>query len=179
MTAWEKEYGEALYELCQEEGCAEEVLEHLDTVCALFREEPKYPRILQDPALPKAERLHMVDEAFRGNVHPYLLNFLKILCEKSAVEALPGCTGQFRSLYYETRGLLPITATSAVALTEGQKQALTEKLSKLTGKTVLLETRVDESLMGGVKVQYDGKELDGSVAGRLEALRRILTDSRA
>ena len=46
----------------------------------------------------------------------------------------------------------------------------------MTGKTILLENKVDESLMGGVKVNYDGKELDGSVAGRLETLRRLLTD---
>ena len=121
----------------------------------------------------------MLDEAFRGNVHPYLLNFLKILCEKSAMEMLPGCLEQFRGLYNEDRGLLPVTATSAVALTEGQKQALVEKLSKLTGKTILLENRVDEGLMGGVKVKFDGKELDGSVAGRLEALRRVLLDGKA
>ena len=49
MTAAEKEYGEALYELCNEENCAQEVGGQLDTVCALFRAEPKYPRILQDP----------------------------------------------------------------------------------------------------------------------------------
>lgn len=179
MTAAEKEYGEALYELCSEENCAQEVLEQLDMVRSLFEEEPQYPRLLRDPALPRQERLQMLDEAFRGNVHPYLLNFLKILCEKSAVEILPGCVDQFRSLYHEAHGLLPVTATSAVALTEEQKRALVEKLSKLTGKTILLENRVDESLMGGVKVQYDGKELDGSVAGRLEALRRVLTGGKA
>ena len=44
---------------------------------------------------------------------------------------------------------------------------------------VLLENRVDKSLMGGVKVNYDGKELDGSVAGRLEALSRVLVDGKA
>lgn len=179
MTAAEKEYGEALYELCAEENCAQEVLEQLDMVCALFRAEPKYPHLLQDPALPKEERIQLLDEAFRGNVHPYLLNFLRILCERSAVGILPGCAQQVRDLYNEAHGLLPVTATSAVALTEGQRQALMEKLSRLTGKTILLDERVDESLMGGVKVTYDGKELDGSVAGRLEALRRILTDGNA
>lgn len=179
MTAAEKEYGQALYELCAEENCAQEVLEQLDMVCALFREEPRYPHLLQDPALPKAERLQLLDEAFGGHVHPYLLNFLKILCERSAVGILPGCAQQARALYNDHHGLLPVTATSAVALTQEQKQALIQKLSGLTGKTILLENRVDESLMGGVKVRYDGKELDGSVAGRLEALRRILLDGKA
>lgn len=179
MTAAEREYGEALYELCDEENCAQETGEQLDMVCALFRDDPQYPRILQDPALSRQERLGMLDEAFRGNVHPYLLNFLKILCERSALGTLDGCAERFHALYNEDRGLLPVTATSAVELTGAQKKALSEKLAKVTGKTVLLENRVDPSLMGGIKVNYDGKELDGSVAGRLEALRRILTDGKA
>lgn len=179
MTGAEKEYGEALYELCNEENCAQEVGEQLDMVRTLFREEPQYPKILQDPALPRQERLGMLGEAFRNSVHPYLLNFLKILCEKSALGTLSGCGERFRARYNEDRGLLPVTATSAVVLTEAQKQGLVEKLSKLTGKTILLENQVDESLLGGVKVKFDGRELDGSVAGRLEALRRVLLDGKA
>ena len=69
-----------------------------------------------------------------------------------------------------------VTATSANPLTGEQRAALQEKLAQTTGKTILLEERVDESLLGGMKVEYAGKELDGSVAGRLETLRRLLTD---
>ena len=147
MTAAEKQYGAALYQLAQEEGCTEEARAGLELTAGLLAEEPAYVKLLQNPAIPKAQRLTLLDEAFREAVHPYVLNFLKLLCEKSALGLLSGC-----------------------------KAALQEKLAQTTGKTILLEERVDESLLGGMKVEYAGKELDGSVAGRMERLRRILMD---
>ena len=72
---------------------------------------------------------------------------------------------------------MPVTAISAVPLTEQQTQALKEKLAQVTGKSILIENKVDEVLVGGIKVEYEGKELDGSVAGRFEALRQMLLES--
>ncbi len=43
---------------------------------------------------------------------------------------------------------------------------------KRPGRTILLETAVDPSVLGGVKLRYEGLELDGTAAGRLAALRR-------
>ena len=48
---------------------------------------------------------------------------------------------------------------------------------KMTGRTILLETAVDPSVLGGVKLRYEGLELDGTAAGRLAALRRALTQA--
>lgn len=176
MTAAEKQYGAALYQLAQEEGCTEEARAGLELTAGLLAEEPAYVKLLQNPAIPKAQRLTLLDEAFREAVHPYVLNFLKLLCEKSDLGLLSGCKAAFQALYYEDRNILPVTATSANPLTGEQRAALQEKLAQTTGKTILLEERVDESLLGGMKVEYAGKELDGSVAGRMERLRRILMD---
>ena len=68
-------------------------------------------------------------------------------------------------------------AVSAVPLTEEQQKALTDKLAAKTGKTILLENSIDPTLLGGVKLRYEGKELDGTAAGRLSALRRSLTQA--
>ena len=87
---------------------------------------------------------------------------------------LPACSRAYLELLYRTRGIMPVTAASAAALTEEQKTALTQKLNKVTGKKILLTNVVDKSLIGGIKVSYDGTELDGSVAGRLSAVRKAL-----
>lgn len=179
MTAAEKEYATALYQLSREENQVEEIREGLALACQAMGDAPEYVKLLQNPALPKAQRLELLDEAFRDAVPGYVLNFLKILCEKSALGILDGCRKAFLALYYEERNILPVTATSAQPLSEAQRAGLKEKLGKATGKTVLLNERVDETLLGGMKVEYAGKELDGSVAGRMERLRRILLDERA
>ena len=64
--------------------------------------------------------------------------------------------------------------TSAVPLTESEKQQLAEKLSARFGRTVTLECAVDESLLGGMVVRVDGKVLDGSLRGRLHAVKEVM-----
>lgn len=174
MTALAKEYGNGLYELAQEESCADEVLESLELAAGAFQDNPGYARLVQDPAIGKAQRLEMLDQAFAG-VHPYVRNLLKLLCQRSALGLCPGCLEQFRARYYADRGILPVEAVSAVALTDEQQRALTEKLSAQLGKTILLRNTIDPAVLGGVKLRYEGLEVDGTAAGRLEALRRRLT----
>lgn len=176
MTALEKEYGDALYSLAWEEDCLDPVLEGLTLAVDAFRENPGYLTLVQNPALPKGERLELLDRAFAG-VHPYTLNLLKLLCERSALTLAPGALEQFKSLLYQERGILPVEAISAVPLSEEQRKALTDKLSARTGKTILLENTIDPALLGGVKLRYEGRELDGTAAGRLSALRRSLTQA--
>ncbi len=174
MTALEKEYGNGLYELAQEESCADEVLPALELAVTVFGDNPDYLRLVQNPAIGKAERLEMLDQAFSG-AHLYVRNLLKLLCERSALSLCPGCLEQFKARYYTERGILPVEAVSAVALTEEQEKALTDKLSAQLGKHILLRKTVDPAVLGGVKLRYEGKEVDGTTAGRLEALRRRLT----
>lgn len=173
MTALEKEYGDALYSLAMEENCPDEVLEGLTLAASAFQENPGYLTLVQNPALPKEERLGLLDQAFEG-IHPYVLRLLKLLCERSALGLSFGALEQYKALLYAQRGILPVEAISAVPLTEEQRKALTDKLSAKTGKTILLETKLDPSLLGGVKLRYEGKELDGTAAGRLASLRRTL-----
>lgn len=176
MTAAEKEYGGALYQLAAEERCEDAVRDGLALAVEQFRQTPEYMRLVQNPAVPLAERLSLLDAAF-GSVHVYVLNFLKILCEKSALSAAAGCLQEYTALLNEARGILPVQAVSAVPLDKAQKEALQKRLSEKTGKTVVLENRVDPSVLGGVRLRYEGKELDGTAAGRLAALRRVLTQA--
>lgn len=176
MTALEKEYGDALYSLAAEENCLDEALEGLSLAVSAFQETPGYLTLVQNPALPKAERLKLLDEAFTG-VHPYVLNLLKLLCERSALALASGALEQFKALLYDHRGIVPVEAVSAVPLTGEQQEALRDKLAAKLGKTILLENKIDPSVLGGVKLRYQGKELDGTAAGRLSALRRALTQA--
>ena len=89
MTAAGAEYGGTLYELAAEEGLEEVILEQLTEVRRLLAENPDYEKLLAMPSVPKAERCAALDEAFGGQAEPYLVNFLKLLCEKGAIRTLP------------------------------------------------------------------------------------------
>jgi F-type H+-transporting ATPase subunit delta len=62
-------------------------------------------------------------------------------------------------------------------LNRDQVQRLTDKLSSLTGKTVQLHNQLDPSVIGGVRLDYDGKRLDDTVANRMDAIRNLLKNT--
>ena len=172
MTETAKMYGGSLYDLAAEEGLETRILGELDEVQQLLKQNPDYLRLLSTPSIPKKERCVLLDEAFRGQVHLYVLNFLKILCEKGSLRELSGCARAYRIRYNQAHGILEATAISAVPLTEQQRAALHAKLESLTGKTIDLKTKVDAKVLGGIRLDIEGTELDGTVQNRLAALRR-------
>ena len=177
MTEFAKMYGGSLYELAAEEGADERILTELDQCRALLVENPDYLRLLSTPSLPKKERCGLLDEALRGEVHPYLLNFLKILCERGQLRQLGDCARAYRLRYNADHGILEATAVSAVALTPDQAARLRQKLEAVTGKTIHLQCRVDPGVLGGIRLDMDGTELDGTVKNRLSGLRTSIASA--
>ena len=175
MNDLAKAYGGALYELAQEEQLEETLLAQLDAVYAILQENPAYVRLMDCRTVTKSERLALLDDAFAGKVEPYLVSFMKILCERGAFGQLPMCREAYVSRYNERHGIVPATAVSASPLTDGQKSRLVKALERRSGKTVQLSVSVDPSLKGGLRVQMGGYSFDNSVASRMDSLRRALT----
>ena len=170
-------YGGSLYELAREEDLAKPIGEQLALLQESFRQEPDFIRLLSSPNLSKAERCQILDDSYRGKVHPYLLNFLKILTEKSYIRHFPDCCTAYAQRYNEDNGILSVTAVTAIALTAQQENALSEKLSRITGKTIALSNRIDPSCLGGIRLDYDGQRLDDTVAHRLRSIRDLLKNT--
>lgn len=168
-----QEYGKALFMLSNEEGIEEAIFEELGDVARVLSSNPAYVKLLDSPAVSTGEKIKMIDEAFSG-VHLYIMNFLKILCEKRSVYAFDACCRGYTEAYDLSANILRATAITAVEMTETQKETLAKKLEQKSGKKVVLENRVDEGIIGGVRLRYGGVQLDGTVSNRLEALRKAL-----
>lgn len=170
-----KEYGKALFELAEESGRTEKMLGELETVSKALAENPQYAVLLDTPALPKEEKLGLADEAFSG-ADEYILNLVKILCEKRSVYLFGNICEEFFALYREARGIVRAVAITAVLMTEGQTAAMKKKLEDITGKTVEIVNELDRSILGGVVLRYSGVQLDGSVKSRLDEFKKNLSN---
>lgn len=177
MTDAGNVYGLALYDLAKSEDLAEQILQELSVLRRSFGEEPAFIKLLSTPALSKQERCGILDDSFRDKLHPYLLNFLKILTEKGYISHFSHCCDAYRDQFNRDHGILPVTAVTAVPMTEAQQKRLKVKLEELTGKTVDLHSRIDPSCLGGVRLDYDGKRVDDTVAHRLDAVRTLLKNT--
>ena len=177
MTQIANVYAGALYALAKEENSTKALLEQLTVLNASFRQEPEFIRLLSMDNISKEERCQIVDSSFRGKVHPYVLNFMKILTEKGYTRHFADCAKAYRQSYNQDHGILEVTAVTAIALNQDQASRLTEKLAKVTGKTVDLYNRVDPAVLGGVRLDYDGKRLDDTVSHRLESIGALLKNT--
>ena len=160
-----KEYGKALFELAEESGRTEKMLGELETVSEALAQNPQ----------PKEEKLGLADEAFSG-ADEYILNLVKILCEKRLVYLFGDICEEFFALYREARGIVRAVAITAVLMTEGQTSAMKKKLEDITGKTVEIVNELDPSILGGVVLRYSGVQLDGSVKSRLDEFKKNLSN---
>lgn len=170
-------FGGALYDLAAAEELTEQILTQLKALSAAFAEEPAFFKLLSAHSLPKAERCKILDDSFSGKIHPYVLNFLKILTEKGYVRYFADCCTAFRARYNEGHNILPVTAVTAVALTGQQSARLTEKLEKLTEKKIELTNRIDTQVLGGVRLDFDGKSVDDTIANRLASIGHLLNNT--
>ena len=174
MTQVGSVYGEALYELACSEDLEITILDEMTALDESFRQEPEFIKLLGSHSIPKAERTKVLDDSFRGKINIYLLNFLKILTEKGYMHHFPHCCESYEKHYNEDHTILSVKAVTAVPLSEKQAQALTQKLTRTTGKTIVLTNRVDPTCLGGVRLDYDGQRLDDTVSHRLDAIRELL-----
>ena len=161
------EYGKALFMLTEECGTTDTAIADISAANEIFKQNPDYIKLLDTPAITKAEKLALAEEAFRtldGN----LKNLIKLLCERHSVYTFGQVYDTYLALYNESRGIERVEAVTAVSMTEEQISRMTEKLSSMTGKRIIIKNTVAPEILGGVKLRYSGKQLDGSVKTRLE-----------
>lgn len=176
MTQTARAYGGSLYDLAAEEQLTDNIKQQMADILQLFRENPDYIRLLSEPSIPNKERTGLIDQAFGEQAEKYLVNFLKLLCERSILAEFAGCCEEFTRRYNVDHNIAEATVTSAEALSEDQVSALKAKLEKISGKQISLIQRTDSSVLGGLRVELEGKQLDGTVQGRLSGISRKLSE---
>ena len=167
------EYAKAYFMLTEELSLSEVAREDMLVLRGVLEKEERYLSMLDTPALSKEERLSLIDGAL-GSLDGYLVNLIKILAEKRFSYLLPDVIEAYLALYDESRGVIRVEAITAVAMTEEQTKRLAEKLSRSTGKTVIISNTIDPGTLGGVKLRYMGIQLDGSLKTRLDGLAKGL-----
>lgn len=176
MTQTARIYGDSLYDLANEERLTDGIFAHLQDVRQIFADNPTYRRLLAEPSIPMTERIGLLEEAFGGKIEAYLLNFLKILCENGLLMEYEGCCQQYQARYYKDRNIAIATVTSAVALTPEQSEKLKLRLEQKCGKKVILAHKISPSVIGGLRIELEGKLIDGTVTGRLSGLQKKLKE---
>lgn len=176
MTEYARVYGGSLYDLAAEESLTDAIKDELQEIVKIFRANPEYMTLLSEPSIKKDERTKLIEDAFGNQAERYLVSFLKILCEKGIIREFEGCAEEFTKRYNADHNIAEAVVTSAVSLSDAQLSALRNKLMKVSGKEISLKEKIDPSVLAGIKVELEGKQLDGTVTGRMSEVSKKLNE---
>ena len=168
-----KEYGRALFLITEEDSVSDKVRTDVKTAESALMANPEYIKMIDSPALSKAERVELIDQAF-GQLDYRLLNFMKILAESRKMYLFEKAAKAYYAFYDSSRGIDRVEAVTAIPLTKDQTEAIAKKLAAKDGKTYIITNTVDPSILGGIKLRYSGIQLDGSVKTRLDKFEEAL-----
>ncbi len=112
------------------------------------------------------------------DINPLALNLVRLLITRNAVDMLGGIAGEYRRLADAYHGIKQAEVVTAVPLDDKDKEKMAARLGMLVDSKVVVESRVDPEILGGVIARVGGKLLDGSTRSKLAALKRELVKGK-
>lgn len=171
-------YAKALLDIGVEKKIQDQIGRELDRVDAVFTSAPELLELFRNPKFDVTQRKGVLAELLkRVMVSPVTRNFLFLITEKGRMGYLKDIVAAFHTLADASSGRIRAQVTVASPLTEPELARLRTVLGKLTGLQVVIESREDANLIGGVVTRIGGKVYDGSVRAQLDNLQARLRQS--
>lgn len=169
-------YAQALLKYVQETGAGEKVYSQACLLVERMGEVPKLAEVLQRHDSVMMERkLEIIETALGESLSPELKRFIEVLHTNRRIDYLKRMLHSFISTYRARNGI-KVGSLVTASLVSGVREAIEMKMQQKTGSKVLLEERVDESLIGGFILQVDDLRLDASIDARFRRLRKELVE---
>ncbi len=170
-----RRYARALLE-ASAPGAATGIADQLTALAGLMSSNPDLADVIRNPAYSRAQRHAVIDKLIQilEASSPTLPNFLRLLVDRHRLAMLPDIARILRDMVDEQAGRVRGTVVSAVALDPESIRQLEQVLSRVVQKQVVLETRVDQAVLGGVSTQVGSIVYDGTLRTQLDDLKRAL-----
>jgi len=171
-TTSARRYAQAAFEIAQERDELERWRSQLQEIAEAVKESP-WTELLESRKVAFETKQAFLAQGF-PETSPLVLNLVYLLVSRRRLNLLPRIVEEYRRLLDVHQGREQALVVTAVPLEERDKERLSQLLSRLSGRKVVLTARVDPAIVGGVVTRLGDKLIDGSVKSRLEQLRQRL-----
>lgn len=170
-----RRYAKALLEVAKDKKEIEGIEKDLKRIASLIEENPRLSGLLFDPSIDLGFKKGLMEDILGAlKAVPVLSRFLDILIEKNRLKHIATIALVFEELSNEAHNRLKAIITTTYSISKDLRERLKEKLSRITKKEVLLEEKIEPSLISGIKVQIGGYTVDGSIKAQLGQLKEEL-----
>lgn len=169
-----KNYGKAFFELALESNNLDTYEKEAKIVIEALSSDETFKSIINHPEISQENKFQMLKNIFEGKVSESFFGLFKIVFTKRRETYLCEILKDFLDKVLEHKGIAIAEVVSSVELTEDQLLKIENKLLKNLNKKIILDVKVDSSLIAGLKITVDGHVIDGSVKKQISDIRTTL-----
>ena len=171
MTTSSKNYAGALAEIADDNIISyDEIKNDLNTISVIIKNSPDLKSVLENITIATDVKNSIIDEVFKNQINEKLVNFLKILTNKNKFDEFDEIKSDFESIYNDVNNIKLVEVTSAVELTQEQKNRVTEKLQAKLNKQIQANWLLNSDIIGGLIIKIDDNVINSSLINKLEKL---------
>ena len=174
-----RRYAKAIIDLAGDENIVAEVGSDLDRLGELFTENPSLVHVFSDPTVSLGDKETVLRQILeKGAIKELTLKFVHVLLEKNRILGIGEIARSYQELADDLENRVRARVVAAAPLDEADEERLKKALSRLSGKEVIIQLEVDESLLGGVVAYVGGQVYDGSLSNQLQQVKESLSKGR-
>ena len=173
MAVVARTYARALFETAKEHGRIDEIRDELGTLAEAIRDVPELQAMIRNPELDPSEKAEAL-AAILKDADELLRNFVRLVAVKGRAPMLEEIAREYDALVAAEERILNVDLTTAFELSDDEASSIVEQIEQASGRRVEANRTVDPDLIGGLVLKVGTLEVDSSVRGRLDRLRREL-----
>jgi F-type H+-transporting ATPase subunit delta len=168
-----RRYAGAIFDIGMKQNTLDRTLEDVQEIAKLFSIR-KLAYLLREPNIPAERKEAAIRQGLASKVLPTSLNLGLLVVQRGLVDLMPNIARELNQLVLDHKNEATAEVTTATQLDEATQSQVQHALERMTGKKIMLETRVQPNILGGVVARVGDQVIDGSVERRLKLLQQQL-----
>ncbi|MBO4903144.1 MAG: F0F1 ATP synthase subunit delta [Lachnospiraceae bacterium] len=170
-----KTYGDALFELAQEENKIDDLYAQVQVLQTVLKDNPDFSRLMNHPKIVKEEKEAVMEAVLKGRVSDEMAGFFHIIVTNNRYPEIFDILDYFTKQVKEYKRIGTAYVSTPLPLSDAQKQAVEKKLLDTTDyDSMEMNYDVNPSLIGGMIIRIGDKVVDSSVRSKLDELTKDL-----
>lgn len=173
-----RRYAGAMFDLALKQNTLERVLDDVQGLGQLFSKHT-LAYLLREPKISPQRKEKVLRQELDTRVLPISLNLALLVVQRGLVDLMPHIASELQQMVFDYKNQAIAEVTTAALMDAGQQSLVKQALERQTGKTILLRTKVNPAILGGVVARVGDQVIDASIQQRLQVLKRQLLNGLA
>ena len=172
-----KKYARALYNVAVQQEDVKEVSDRINYIANVMKAVPEFSQLLQTHRVSTENKINILKNVLKDNVSSLEIELISDILEHNNILILSDIAKHFEYLVETDSNLVNMSITSATELSAEEVEHIQSNIESQLNKKVDVQTKIDKSLIGGVRLRVGNIVIDNTISRRLDMLKNTLTQA--